>query len=277
MTERAETKPKRGLLLTGGGAKGAFQIGALKYIIGESVRDYDIVSGFSVGALTGAMVAQGDFELLHEVWAGIQSIRDIFGGNLRFYKGFLTMKPLRKIVEKLLDAEKLRSSGKRFFYFTVDLQNGLLVERDETSEPLTDWLLASATIPGVFQPVEIDGRQYVDGGVMATNPLSPLIREGAEEIDIITCRPVSDWKIEERVETLVEVAIRSLELIQAELVRVDIEKCRLINSTLEKWSGVKDNASFVDEYFLRRAERKSEFPLKEYRRVKLNIIEPPSE
>lgn len=278
MTEASENKPKRGLLLTGGGTKGAFQAGALKHLIGDLGRTYDVVTGFSIGALNGALVAQGDFDAMFGLWHGLKSMWDFVGGNpLGFYKGLLTLKPMRHIAESLLDAEKLRSSGTKLVFTTVDLQDGTLVERDENSEPLIDWLMASAAIPGVFPPVEIDGHQYVDGGVLALEPLAPAIHEGVDEIDIILCRPISNWQTEDRFDTLVETTMRSLELVQADAVRVDIRKCRTINDAVHKWSEGKDGVNFIEGYILSKVEQKDIFPLKKLRYIKLNIVEPPPE
>jgi predicted acylesterase/phospholipase RssA len=268
---------KRGLLLTGGGTKGAFQIGALKYMLGELGRTYDMITGFSIGALTGAMVVQRDFDRLVDIWENTRSLRRFFGGNLAFYRGLLSMRPLKRLIEEMLDEVKLRSSPVRFVFTTVDLQEGRLIERNKFSSPLVDWLLASCAIPGVFAPVEIDGHQYVDGGVMATHPLAPAIREGMDEIDLLLCRPLTNWRVENRTVTIFETVQRSLSLIQAEMVRVDINRCREINRAIEKWGNLKGKGNVIEGYILRKAEDRDHFPLRERRYVKLNIIDPPSD
>ena len=271
---RNEKKIRRGLLLTGGGARGAFQVGALKHLIGELERTYDVVTGFSIGALAGALVAQGDYPRIPEVWENAKSVRDFFGGNLAFFRGLLSMKPLRELMEELLDIEKLRASPTQLVFTTVDLQEGSLVEKNKYSEPLLDWLMASCAIPGIFTPLEIDGHQYVDGGILDTKPLSPAIREGVDEIDVLLCRPLGNWESEHRATTIISCVQRSLELIQAEMIRVDIDRCREINRTIEKWGNLKGSGNIIEGYFLKKAESKDSFPLKELRRVTLNIISP---
>jgi len=274
MTESTEHKHKRGLLLTGGGTKGAFQAGALKYLILEKKRRYDAVAGFSIGALNGAGVAQGDLSMVMDLWENAKSISNFFGGNWAFYKGLLSMKPLRKHLIDRLDIDKLRASPVEFYFSTVDLQKGILIEIDKHKSPLIDWLLASCSIPGVFEPVEIDGHQFVDGGVLATNPLAPLIHAGADEIDVITCRPIYDRSTGKKVETIIETAQRCLELIQSEMVRLDIDRCRQMTETIINWGHMKGGVNIIEGFVLNLAEKRENFPLSHYREVKVNIVEP---
>ncbi len=262
-------------MLSGGGTRGSFQIGALKHLIGDLGRQYDVVTGFSIGAISGALVAQEDFDKLYEIWSGMNSFFDVFTGNPKFYKGLFSFKPLRKLLEEKLDIEKLRASPTDFYFTVVDLRKGCVVECDKFSEPLIDWLLASASIPGAFPPMEIDGEQFVDGGVLATNPLGPAIKAGVDEIDVILCKPLSDWSTEERFESIVETSIRSIGLAQAEMVRVDIANCEAINEDILMWRSMKGDVNFVENLLMWRLERKKKFPLKELRYIKLNIIEPP--
>jgi len=223
------------------------------------------------------MVAQGDFLDLYDIWQDVGSVTDVLGGNLRFYKGLLSMSPLRKIIEQKLDLVKLRGSKTDFFFTAVDLQLGEVVELNKFSEPLVDWLMASSSIPGVFPPVEIDGRQFVDGGVLTMKPLAPLIRGGAEEIDIVLCTPLSKWFTAQRFETIFETTIRSIELAQSEMLAADIGTCKMINDEVEKWKDVRDEANFIENFVLWRVERKKKFPLGTLKKIKLNIIEPPAD
>ena len=275
MNKEKSSEKKRALFLGGGGARGAFQIGALKHLIGDLGRRYDIVSGFSVGALSGAMVAAGDFDELLDIWEGMNSFLDVFGGNPKFYKGLLSQKPLRRLIEERLDIEKLRASPTELFFTAVNVQTGRVRRCDKFSEPLVDWLLASAAIPGAFPPVEIDGEQFVDGGVLAHKSLAPAIHAGADEIDVILCIPVFDWSTTQRFESLVETAIRSIELAQSQMIGVDIAVCESINSEVSKWHDLKKDVNMVESFVLWNVERKKRFPLKEFRYIELNIIEPP--
>jgi len=270
----AKDRPKRGLLLPGGGTKGAFQAGALKYVIKEMHRQYDVVSGFSIGALNAIGVVQEDFDIVLDLWENAKSISDFFGGNLLFYKGLLSMKPLRKQIEQRMDIEKLRNSPIDFYFSMVDLQKGVLVEKDKFASPLLDWLLASCCIPGIFEPIEIDGHQFVDGGVLATSPLAPLINAGVEEIDVIATRPITNLKSADKPETIIETAQRCLELIQSEMVRLDIDHCRSINEIVGKWGNLKGKGNIIEGIVFHFAEKNKDFPLHEYRPIDVTLIEP---
>ncbi len=270
----ADERPKRGLLLPGGGTKGAFQAGALKYILQDMGREYDVVTGFSIGALNALGVVMQDFDIVLDLWEKAKSMTDFFGGNILFYKGLLSMKPLRKQIEDRIDIDKLRESPVDFYFSTVDLQKGILVEKDKFASPLIDWLMASCSIPGVFEPIEIDGHQFVDGGVLATKPIEPLIRAKVEKIDIVTTRPVENRRFDERPGTIIETAQRCLELIQSELIRIEIERVKQINKLVDKWGDFKGDGNIIEEMVFYFAEKKDKFPLREYQKVDITLIEP---
>ena len=267
-------RPKRGLFLPGGGTKGAFQAGALEYIIKNMDRNYDIVTGFSIGALNALGIVQQDFDIVLDMWKNAKSMTDFFGGNILFYKGLLSMKPLKKQVEERVDIDKLRESPVSFYFSTVDLQKGVLVEKDKFASPLIDWLLASCSIPGVFEPIEIDGHQYVDGGVLATKPMSPLIRAGVSEIDIVTTRPVWNRKSDQKHESIIETAQRCLELIQSEMIRIEIEHTNEMNKLIEKWGDFKEQGNIIEEIVFHFAEKRDRFPFSEYQKIDITLIEP---
>jgi len=187
------------------------------------------------------------------------------------------MKPLRKQIEKRLNIDRLRSSPIDFIFSAVDLQRGVLIEIDKHKSPLVDWLLASCSIPGVFEPVEIDGHQFVDGGVLATQPLSPLISAGVNEIDIIECRPIINRESPKRAETIIDTAQRSLELVQSEMVRIDVERCNQINETIKKWGYLKGEGNIIEGFVLKLAEKREDFPLRSFREVDITVIEPPGD
>lgn len=97
--------PKRGLVLSGGGAKGAFQVGVLEYLHEKGKLDFDIVCGVSVGALNATMVAQGEFDRLKELWEGIKESPDIYKKNswLGIILGKNSLndnRPLKELIEK---------------------------------------------------------------------------------------------------------------------------------------------------------------------------------
>lgn len=200
-----------GLVLEGGGAKGAYQIGAWKALREQGV-DIKGVAGTSVGALNGAMVVQDDFDKAYEVWHNmsfgkILKIDDemilrikegeISPENFRhlvksikelFLDRGLDVTPLRQLLKNIICENKIRNSGKDFGIVTVALSDLKPVElyiEDIPVGKLVDYLMASANLP-VFKMDKIDGKLFLDGGFFDNLPIKLLTAKGYR--DIITIR-----------------------------------------------------------------------------------------
>ena len=95
---------KRALTLCGGGAKGAYEIGAVRalYELGEK---FDIITGTSIGALTGAMLVQDDAEQLNRLWEGL-SIRSVMTEGFAFDGSLETLFRNKGDIEEVLEAAK---------------------------------------------------------------------------------------------------------------------------------------------------------------------------
>jgi NTE family protein len=177
----AATRPKVGLALGGGGARGFAEIGVLRALEREKVP-IDVIAGTSVGSLIGALYADTGKSLDLELSALSLENEDIFD-----YKalailsgGFVKGERLEEfLVEKLRnrDIEKLALP---FAAVATDLRTGETVVFDRG--PVARAVHASAAIPGVFVPVTIDGRTYVDGGVTDPVPADVARRLGGEVV-----------------------------------------------------------------------------------------------
>lgn len=179
-----------GLVLAGGGAKGAYEIGVYKSLVKNNIN-IKAIAGASVGALNGAIIAQGDYKKGEELWQNINmqsvintkklSIRDIM-----LNKG-VDITPLRNLLMKYIDEEKIRKSpidlGLVTFSIT-DFKPLMVFIKDIPKGFLIDYLLASASFP-VFRPQEIDGKQYIDGGVYDNMPVSILEETGIKDIILV--------------------------------------------------------------------------------------------
>lgn len=198
----------RGLALEGGGAKGAFHVGALQAFFDRGIT-FDAVTGTSIGALNGAMIAQGDFETLKMLWtnAAISKVADVddaefdklmSGDYDRALVKYLVKKArevissrgmpidkLKSIVDKYIDEDKLRASAIDYGLVTVAVSKGWepleLFKEDVPEGLLKDYILASAYYPLYNRP-EIGGRRFLDGGIYNNCPISPLVRKGYTDI-----------------------------------------------------------------------------------------------
>jgi NTE family protein len=199
-----------GLVLEGGGGKGAYQVGACKALDYIGVN-FAAVAGTSVGALNGAMIVQGDLEKAYELWYDIdpskvikltdQELKELSIGGLRgtrlntrikhlkkiiMDKG-LDIEPLIHLVTNFVDEEKIRNSGIDFGIVTFDLTYRKPVEiylEDIPHGKLADYLIASASFPG-FKLKEIDGRVFMDGGICNSLPINLVAEKGYKDVIVI--------------------------------------------------------------------------------------------
>lgn len=196
-----------GLALEGGGAKGAFQIGAYRALTELGYR-FDAVTGCSIGAINAAIIAQGDWENAAEFWSTITN-DDLF---LEKDSGFVdlinrqvdldTLTILRENVKEALKTGGIDTSGiRRFLQGSIDpkkllasetdfgivalsfpeLQPLMAFKEDMTEENLIDHVLASATFPG-FQQTAIGDKKYLDGGFYDACPYNMLFDRGCDTV-----------------------------------------------------------------------------------------------
>jgi len=234
----------RAVVLSGGGSKGAYQVGVLKKWMAEDGLDYDLVAGISVGALNAAMLCQtpvGDpkaaWDILNATWSQVS--------NARIKKSWLPFgvlgalwepsvynsKPLQKWVKSGLDPKKIAASGRKLRVVAVSLDTGDTRVATESSENIPEWVSASAAFPVMLTPIEIEGQSWVDGGLRSITPLGEAIRAGATEIDVILC---SSTKLIPPYQPKKHAAIpgclmRSLEIMTNQILRDDLRICGLKN------------------------------------------------
>ena len=196
-----------GLALEGGGARGAFHMGVVKAFLEEG---YEIggITGTSIGALNGAIIVQGSFEEGCRVWENLapSEIFDIDDeeyqrivsrnidketafrlaaaiGRVIRNRGVDTGK-LRKLLEGLIDEDRIRRSPMDFGLVTIslsDLKPRELYKEDIPEGQLIDYLIASANFPG-FKLKEIEDKFYIDGGLYDNCPVNLLARKGYREV-----------------------------------------------------------------------------------------------
>jgi len=214
------TKPIN-LALQGGGAHGAFAWGAIDSILEDPRIDIEAISATSAGAMNAVVLADaltdGDREHARErlaaFWKAIadagqryspvKPMRDIFGRALPveqspFYWMFDAMtrlfspyqlnpfnfNPLRQVLEKHVDFEKLRSTkGIHVHLCATNVETGK-VRIFNRPELTPDAVLASACLPFLFQTIEIDGANYWDGGYIGNPAIFPLIY-GSQSRDVV--------------------------------------------------------------------------------------------
>lgn len=184
-----------GLVLAGGGGKGAFQIGAFK-AIRELIPDINIagISGTSVGALNLALFAQNDQSVAQAVWESI-SPSMFLSTRLSMFdmnEGLFLRDGLLEMIDQYVNLEML-SHSKIPLYCTTSkydteiskhavyhLLNGMSLDR------IKQVLLASSAINYVYEPVLLDGEIHKDGGNCDNTPVYPLYEKGIRQFIVIS-------------------------------------------------------------------------------------------
>lgn len=194
-----------GLVLAGGGTKGAYEVGAWKALKELNINIKAVV-GASIGALNAALILQDDIKSMERLYANIEvsdimEVGDDFDGEKNIFnvanltklaadytgqKG-LSNAPLRKTINKYVDMDKLYNSNIDFGLITVKAKDMSPVEvfkKDIPKEKMTDYLLASSCFP-IFKPQIIDGEEYLDGGLYDNIPINMLLKKGYRNIIVV--------------------------------------------------------------------------------------------
>ena len=193
-----EKKPvRRAVALGGGGAKGAYQIGVWQ-AFRELGMDFHVVTGTSVGALNGALMAQGSYAEAVEMWENMSndlvlsdvppveegqpgSVLEAYRAYVReiVQKGGVDPSPLEGQIRRILDEDKLRGSGIRYGVVTVAMDTLKPVELFAEEMPagmVADYMMASASCFPAFRPKEIGDKKYIDGGYHDLLPVELALR-----------------------------------------------------------------------------------------------------
>ena len=195
------------LVLEGGGAKGAYQIGAIKALLEDDYK-FNTVIGTSIGAINAAFIAQGDIDKIENLWKTL-SFKELMDINNDIIESILTkqinMKVIkelrvslnkalkakridtilmRNLLEEYLDEEKIRKSNIRFGLVTfciTDFKPQKLFIEDIPNGKLVDYLLASSNLP-VFKRATVDEKIFLDGGAFDNCSVEMLYEAGYRNI-----------------------------------------------------------------------------------------------
>ncbi|MFH1891459.1 MAG: patatin-like phospholipase family protein [Candidatus Zixiibacteriota bacterium] len=260
---------KTAIVMSGGGAKGAFELGAAHYLIKDKEIDPEVIVGVSTGNLNAAMLAQGKGYVglvgqlyeLENIWFSIDENEDVyyerFGGMVGLLlkaDSIYSNKPLWKLIKENVDPFKLKDSGRILRIGVVGLMGGEYYAVSGSYERILDMIRASAAIPVYFNPVDIDTERWVDGGVRNITPLASAfaaLAETGESADstvddpdtiyVILASPLETKKItdESKLDSGIEILSRSIELLTDEIYRNDLETAMSINEAVKYYHKLK--------------------------------------
>ena len=192
---------KTAVVLSGGGAKGSYQLGVWKALRELHIK-YDIVTGTSIGALNGVLMCENSYFKAKRIWRKLNleylfnelpksnkeiDILKLFGGNF-IKNGGMDIKKIETILEDNVNKRKFYNSKIDYGLITYNFttKKPLILSKDKIpSDKLTDYLMASATCYPAFKMKEIDGDKYIDGGYYDNLPVELAIELGAEFLIIV--------------------------------------------------------------------------------------------
>ncbi|AIO19308.1 hypothetical protein KQ51_01432 [Candidatus Izimaplasma bacterium HR1] len=223
---------KLGIAFAGGGARGAYQIGAWQALKEHGLdTKFSAFSGASVGSLNAVLFAMGDYDKAYETWMSLDKktlfnlekhiLKRLMKEKLNFInRGVYNTRRLEKIIRNTIDFESIRNKEiyiatthlgdqkSTFFdlirtnykhFFKADQQIEYIDLNQFEDEDKLKTLLASCAIPVAFKPIEINKQTYYDGGLLDNTPYQPLIDAGCDVIiviDLFTFSPMRIKKVQ---------------------------------------------------------------------------------
>ena len=251
-----------GLVLSGGGARGAFEAGVVA-AMEDFGLDIDVVSGTSAGALNAAGLAAGfSAERLGALWASLSDTdvyrqrRDLW--RLVRLRGLLSQgslserllrsvgwtwlwewSPLRRTLVDIFDGERIGVTGNvPLVVSAVQVTTGKLIRYASAAPPrprkdvvvtdlTVDHLIASAAIPLLFRPGRVAGKSYWDGGVVANTPLAPALSWLPDAVVVVTTATLDRPAPEP--ETLADSIALLVDTVQAFTLAADLAMVEQVN------------------------------------------------
>ncbi|MBC7986725.1 MAG: patatin-like phospholipase family protein [Sphingomonadaceae bacterium] len=279
------------VVLSGGGAKGAFQVGVLEELIVNRGVKVDIVVGVSTGALQALGVAQDDVPEMVAQWLALTKDSDIYTkrplgvvGGILGENALFIANPLRRLIEAFADEAKLKASGIKMLLGVVNLGTGAFRTIDESVPGIHNWVYASCAMPVFFDPLltkAADGtkEQWVDGGVRDVTPLDAALEQNPRGVIVVRASPkpqVGDVRI---FPNLIKIGLRAVDILQSEVSINDTRNATLINDMIAaRESQFKAlEAEGITGAQAARILRPLDVQLSNYRFAPIRIIEPERE
>jgi NTE family protein len=213
---------KIGISLSGGGAKGIAHIGVLQALLDHGI-EVDVISGASAGAIVGALFAAGipAAEMMDAV-RNTSYVR-IFGFRWPD-RGLGDMAYLKQLLGRLIGIDSFKSLQKPFYVAVTNLNTGQVeIKKDG---PLFDAICASSSVPLLFKPIELNGQQYLDGGIGMNMPVRCLVGKCdiIVGVNLVNHHPIdekylSSWK---------EILSRVFDLSVYNNVKPEMELCDVV-------------------------------------------------
>lgn len=203
-----------GLVLAGGGVRGACHIGVWR-ALNEMKIKISAISGTSIGAVNGALFAQGEYKAALKLWKEISaedivSMPDGLDGENNLFRiqnlpeimreihknDGLDMSPLEELLKTVIDEDKLRKSPVDFgaAAFSVTQKKGICkFKKDIPKGKIIEYIMASACLPG-FKSKMVESDKFMDGGVSNNMPVNMMLEKDIDNIITVDVKGVGVYK-----------------------------------------------------------------------------------
>ncbi len=217
-SQAATPRYKLGVALSGGGARGFAHAGALK-ALEEAGYKPDVIAGVSAGAVAGLLYAAGlSPQDILTLFSKVK-FTDFCTLSIKNGEGVFSLNKFKRFIERIAGVSRLEDLKIPLYVGATDLDRGLPVEFHEGS--IGERVMASCSIPIVFNPVKIDGTHYVDGGVLRNLP-AWIIRDKCDTLIGVNCSPLNCFRYKK---SFFEIAMRTYNLMAKSNQYDDMEMC----------------------------------------------------
>lgn len=205
---------KIGLVLSGGGGKGAYELGVWNALGDLGLHKYiKVLSGTSIGAFNAVLFAQDDLKKAEGLWDEVTMdslvplskfellrkglILALGSKAINFTKkhvknrwdiGNASKEGIVNITDKYLDIQKMKDSGRICYAACTEMPEfkpRYFKLNDYNDEDAKNIILASATLPVIYKSSEVEGKKYLDGGLSDNTPIQPVYGEGCDFIIVV--------------------------------------------------------------------------------------------
>ena len=219
-------KYRLGVALSGGGARGFAHVGALKALEEAGLKP-DIIAGVSAGSVAAVMYAAGvPLDDMLSLFTQTK-FTDFCKLSINKGGGVFSLSRFKKFIETATGVERLEDLKIPTYIGVTDLDNGVPAEFHEGA--LGERVMASCSIPLVFQPVKINGTHYVDGGVLRNLP-AWIIRDKCDKLIGINCSPLNVFRYKK---SFLDIALRTYNLMAKANQFDDMKMCDRVIITPE--------------------------------------------
>ena len=223
----AVRQPRIGLVLGGGGARGFAHVGVIKVLESHGISP-DIIVGTSVGAAVGALYAAGfsGYEL-QEITLPMQ--RASVTSWIKPNRGFMSGEPLEQFINRMVKQQPVEKLQRAFAAVATDLTTGeeVIFREGDTGKAVR----ASCSVPGIFQPVEIDGKCYVDGSLV--KPVAPSVARSMGA-DIVIAVNISNLPANNQTKSMLDVLMQSIDIMSGSINRYELSHADVVICPITK-------------------------------------------